>query len=157
MHKTLGFIAAAALLAAPVQARDWADQTTSRHAGTFVGAQLHVGFRGKAIERPRATFGIAPTLSRMSTHGGVHTRIGEGLALSFAASSKPELTFGGVRADRALGFTRDDGRATGLKQGVSTAGWIGIGVGTVLVVGAVGVALWADHVLDCEERENGCS
>jgi hypothetical protein len=156
MHKSLGFIVVAALLAAPAQAHDWADQTTGRNTGAFVGAQLHVGFRGKAIERPRATLGIAPTFSRMSTHGGVHTNIGEGLALSFAPKSKTELTFGGVRADRALGFTSQNGQTAGRKQGVSTAGWIGIGVGTVLVVGAVGVALWADHVLDCEERENGC-
>jgi opacity protein-like surface antigen len=156
MHKSLGFIAAAALLAAPAQAHDWADQTTGRHTGAFVGAQLHVGFRGKTIERPRATLGIAPTFSRMSTHAGVHTSIGEGLALSFGAKSKPELTFGGVRADRALGFTSENGRAADGKQGVSTAGWIGIGVGTLLVIGVVGVALWADHVSDCEERENGC-
>jgi hypothetical protein len=42
------------------------------------------------------------------------------------------------------------------KQGVSTGGWIAIGVGTAVVVAAAGFALWADHVIDCEEREESC-
>ena len=155
MRKSLGFVTAALLVATPVHARDWADQTTGRQTGAFVGAQLHVPLSGKTKERPRASLGVAPTFTRVSTRG-LHTSIGEGLALSITPRSKPQLTLAGARADRALGLTAANGRATGRGQGVSTLGWVGIGVGAVLVVGVVGVALWADHVSDCEERENGC-
>jgi len=156
MRKSVGFVTATLLLATPLQARDWADQTTGRHTGAFAGAQLHVAFGGKTNARPRASLGVAPAFSRASTHG-VHTTIGEGLALSLAARSKPQVTLAGVRADRAFGLTTANGSASGRKQGISTLGWVGIGVGAVLVAGVVGVALWADHISDCEERENGCS
>jgi hypothetical protein len=155
MRKSLGFVTAALLLAAPVQARDWADQTTGQHTGAFAGAQVHIPLGGKTKARARASLGVAPTFSRLSTHG-IHTTIGEGLALTLAPKSKPQLTLAGVRADRALGLTSADGSVSGRKQGVSTLGWVGIGVGAVLIAGVVGVALWADHISDCEERENGC-
>jgi len=156
MHKSLGFIAAVSLLAVPAQAHSWDDQTTGRHTGTFVGAQFKLQFHGGKVDRPRASLGVAPAFSRLSTHG-VHTTIGDGLALSITPGAKPNLTLAGVRADTALGLTRNGRAGSKDKRGVSTGGWIAIGVGTVLVAGAVGFALWADHVLDCEERENGCS
>jgi hypothetical protein len=37
------------------------------------------------------------------------------------------------------------------KSGISTAGWVAIGVGTVLVAGAVGFALWVDAIEDNED------
>jgi hypothetical protein len=37
------------------------------------------------------------------------------------------------------------------KNGISTGGWIAIGVGTVLVAGAVGFALWVDSIEDNED------
>jgi|tagenome__1003787_1003787.scaffolds.fasta_scaffold20903583_3 hypothetical protein len=152
MRKSLGLVAAVSL-ALPAQAHEWADQTTGRHTGAFVGAQFKMAFHGRKVEAPRASLGIAPAFSRVSTHG-VHTNIGDGLALSITRGAKPNLTLGGVRADTALGLTRDGHAAANGKLGVSTGGWIAIGVGTVLVAGAVGFALWADHVIDCEEREH---
>ena len=78
MRKSLGFVTATLLVATPVHARDWADQTTGRQTGAFVGAQLHVPLSGKTKEQPRASLGVAPTFTRVSTRG-VHTSIGEGL------------------------------------------------------------------------------
>ncbi len=150
MHKSLAFVSAILLLAAPLQARDWTDQTTSRQTGAFAGAQLHVPLGGKGKARARALLGVAPTFTRASTHG-VHTTIGDGLALSFTPGAKPNLTLAGIRADRALGLAQEKGPAVSRKQGVSTAGWIAIGVGTVLVAGAVGFALWVDAIEDNED------
>jgi len=155
MRRIIISLALVGLVSAPAQARDWSEQAADRHAGAFVGAQFRVSFDGSRLEKPRASLGVAPTLSRIS-NSGVHTTIGDGLALSLNEESRPELTLAGVRADRALGLTRESGPALNTKQGVSTGGWIAIGVGTVLVVGAVGFALWADHVIDCEERDDGC-
>jgi hypothetical protein len=150
MRKSVGFVTAALLLAAPVQARDWSDQTTGRQTGAFVGAQLHVPLGGKTKAEPRASLGVAPTFTRVSTHG-IHTSIGEGLALNLALKSKPQLTLAGVRADRALGLAARDGPDMEAKNGISTGGWIAIGVGTVLVAGAVGFALWVDSIEDNED------
>jgi hypothetical protein len=150
MRKSLGFVTAALLLATPVQAQDWADQTTGQHTGAFVGAQVHVPLGGKSMARPRASLGVAPAFTRVSARG-VHTNIGNGVALTLAPKSKPELRLAGVRADRALGLTARGGAGMGAKNGISTGGWIAIGVGTVLVAGAVGFALWVDSIEDNED------
>src|SRR3954452_15195243 len=105
MRKSLGLVAAVSL-ALPAQAHEWADQTTGRHTGAFVGAQFKMAFHGRKVEALRASLGIAPAFSRVSTHG-VHTNIGDGLALSITRGAKPNLTLGGVRAHTALGLTRD--------------------------------------------------
>ena len=143
------------MVSAPAQARDWSDQSTGRRVGAFVGGQFRLSFRGSRVERPRASLEMAPTLSRISS-GGIHTTIGDGMALTLDGKSRPELTLAGSRADRALGLARNSGPGMSNKQSISTGGWIAIGVGAAVVVAATGFALWADHVIDCEERDEGC-
>ena len=63
MRKSLGFVTATLLVVTPVHARDWADQTTGRQTGAFVGAQLHVPLSGKTKEQPRASLGCCPASS----------------------------------------------------------------------------------------------
>jgi hypothetical protein len=67
----------------------------------------------------------------------VRTRVGEGIALNLAPSSKPSLTIAGVRADTALGLRPNGQVDADRKLGVSSAGWVAIGVGVVaLAAGA---------------------
>jgi len=153
MRKLLVSLLGASLIAAPLQARDLRDQTIDTRSGTFVGAQLHVPFGGKIADRPRVSLGISPTRSRISNAGMVHTNIGEGLALSFTPDSKPTLTFAGVRADEAFGLKQSGAAGAEREQGVSTGGWIAIGVGTVALVAVGGLYLWAEHISYCEERD----
>ena len=153
MRKYLGLFIACDLIAGPVQARDLRDQAADVRPGTFIGAQLHVSLGGKHAGKARAAIGIAPTRSRISNDGMIRTSIGDGLALSFTGSGQPELTLAGTRADVALGLgprgpTTPDG-----KLGVSTGGWIAIGVGTVALVAVGGLYLWAEHISYCEERD----
>jgi hypothetical protein len=155
MRKTVGLMAGLACISSATQAQVRSDEVVGRSTGVFVGAQFRVPLNGKAKAKPRATLGISPAFSRATMHG-TRTAIGDGLGLSFTPGAKPNLTLGAARADRALGLTRRSGPGAHNKQGISTLGWVGIGVGTALVAGVIGLALWADHVSDCEERENGC-
>lgn len=124
--------------------------------GAFLGARVKLPLGGRTAPKPRAELAFAPTQSRISNSGLVRTRIGEGLAFGLTPHSKPTVTLAGMRADTALGLTGRGLAKNDQKIGISTGGWIAIGVGTVLVVGVVGLALWADHVSDCDSSENGC-
>ena len=57
----------------------------------------------------------------------VKTTIGEGIALNLGR--KPTLTLAGVPADQALGLRPSNEVDAGQKMGVSTGGWIAIGLG----------------------------
>lgn len=137
---------AAGLITTPVQAADWSDV----RPGTFVGARLVIS--GKTGGRPSAALTIAPAQHRI-THGGMSSmRIGEGLALNLTPGAKPSLTLAGVRADTALGLQRDGHPESNKKLGISTGGWVAVGIGTAaLIVG--GLYLAADHIADCDEGE----
>jgi hypothetical protein len=148
MRSALAFITAASLLASPAAAHDYSAGDV--RTGTFVGARLHVPIGGKAMERPHASLGIGPTLTRVSNRE-IRTRIGEGLALDLTPGKKVELKLAGLRADRALGLTTRNGPNKDGKNGISTGGWVAIGVGTVLIAGAVGFALWVDSIEDNED------
>jgi hypothetical protein len=157
MRKVLTSIFVAILLAAPAEAANWQDASSDTRPGAFLGARLKLPLGQQAAAKPRAELAFAPTQSRISSSGLVRTRIGEGLAFGFAPHSKPTLTVAGMRADAALGLGRSGQAKTDRKMGLGTGGWIAVGVGTVLIVGVIGLALWADHVSDCEDRENGCT
>jgi len=156
MRDALAVIIAATLLAAPAEAASWQDQPTEVRPGAFLGARVKLPLGGHTTTKARAELAFAPTQSRISNSGLVRTRIGEGFAFGLTPHSKPTLTVGGTRADVALGFAGAGRAKNDQKMGISTGGWVAIGVGTVLIVGAVGLALWADHVSDCDSRENGC-
>ena len=147
MRKALIGVIAASLVATPIQAAGWEHQATDVRPGAFVGARVQLPLGGTVPARPRAALAIAPTLSRISDDWMIQTRIGEGLALNLQGNAKPTLTVAGVRADQAL----KDRLGEGNRSGISTGGWIAIGVGTVLVAGAIGAALFIDAVNDNSE------
>jgi hypothetical protein len=113
--------------------------------GAFVGARIKLPLGERAMAR--AELAIAPTQSRISASGLVRTGIGEGVALSFDAKSKPFLTVAGSRADRALGLQPRGQADVGKRMGVSSAGWVAIGVG-VVALAAGGYFLYLVHEAD---------
>jgi hypothetical protein len=152
MRKLLLSVTMAALAATPAQAADWQSQAVESRPGVFVGGRLHLSLGGKTAAKPRAALTLAPTMNRMSSSGMTRSTIGEGLSLNFSPRSKPTLTLAGIRADTALGL-RGHGKAEAdRKLGVSSGGWIAIGVGAVAII-AGGLYLAADHIADCDEGE----
>jgi hypothetical protein len=129
MKKAAMVMIATGLLTAPVQAADWSD---TRH-GTFVGARLTIG--GRTGGRPSAALTLSPTQSRISNFGITGTRIGEGIALNLTPGARPTLTLAGVRADTALGLQRNGDLDADKKLGISTGGWVAIGLGVAAVAG----------------------
>lgn len=139
MRKSVVALLIASLVAQPVRA------AADVRPGAFVGVQVKLPFAGKSHPKPTAALAITPTASRISEDGFVRTRIGEGVALNFTASSKPSLTLSGVRADRALGLTRQTQAEPERKLGLSTGAWIGVGVATVVAAVVVGAVLLEDY------------
>ena len=137
---------AAGLITTPVQAADWSDV----RPGTFIGARLTIG--GRTGGRPSAALTIAPTQNRISNNGMSDMMIGEGLALNLTPGAKPTLTLAGIRADTALGLQRGRDLDSGEKLGMSTAGWVAVGVGSAALIFG-GLYLAADHIADCNEGE----
>jgi hypothetical protein len=148
MHKVTVLLATAGLLLVPVEATAAQYQATNVRPGTFVGARLQIAFGGKQASKPRAALAIAPTLTSISDGASVRTSIGEGIALNFGR--KPTLTLAGVRADQALGLTPSKDVDARHKLGVSTGGWIAIGVGVVAVAGG----LYFLHLMDVAEEND---
>ena len=134
MGRILGGIIAAAILAMPSHAAHWQEAAGIR-PGAFVGARMHMSLGGKEPAGPRAYLAIAPSQTRISGDGIVRTRIGEGLALN--VGRKPTLTVAGVPAASALGLQRQGEVDAKKKLGVSTAGWVAIGVGVAVLIGGL--------------------
>lgn len=144
MKKAGIIMIATGLVTTPAQAADWSDV----RPGTFVGARLTIG--GKPGGRPSAALTIAPTQNRISQDGMSSMRIGDGIALNLTPGAKPTLTLAGVRADTALGLQRDRDLDSDNKLGISTGGWVAVGVGTVLAVGAAAFLV----AIDCDESDS---
>jgi hypothetical protein len=147
MRNLILSLACASLLLAPVEAAAAQYETVDVRPGGFVGARFKIAFGGANASKPRAALAIAPTLTRRSDEAGVRTSIGEGVALNFGR--KPTLTLAGVRADQALGLTPSKDVDAEHKLGVSTGGWIAIGIGVAAVAGG----LYFLHLVD-EAEEN---
>jgi hypothetical protein len=138
----------------PAQAADWPDTQHDSRVGAFVGIRLQLRSGGPDGGRARTSFAIAPTRSTNSTSGEIRTRIGEGLALEFSGREAPRATLAGVPFRQNLGLTREDGApANNRKLGVSTGGWVAIGVGVAAVAGA---AIFVNAVTSCEEHDDEC-
>jgi hypothetical protein len=152
MRRLAFSVTLAAFMMTPLQATDWRSQASDNRPGVFVGARVHLSLGGKTAARPRAALTLAPTLNRTSNSGVTRSTIGEGIALNFSPRSKPTLTLAGIRADTALGLQRRGTADDDRKLGVSTAGWVAIGVGAVALIGG-GLYLVADHIADCDEGE----
>jgi hypothetical protein len=119
---------------------------TSTQVSAFAGARLRVPLGG-GREKPRA--GLALTSTLRNGAGG-ELRFAKGAELGFSGrNSGIKLSLAGTPvAQMAQGGRGPEGR----KQGVSTLGWVGIGVGFVaLVLVALVAACSADD--DCPPSE----
>lgn len=123
--------------------------------GVFAGARLRMPLGDRAHQRLRAGLTIAPTMHVRDSEGAVRTRFGEGLELGVAQDRPISLSFAGTRLDR-LGVRPDGTAPGGRRAGVSTLGWIAIGVGATIVVAAGAGYLWLEDALDCDPGDD-CS
>jgi hypothetical protein len=151
-------LAIAALVAAqimvgaqPAMAAGLGDDRTGaiQQQGAFAGARLRVPLGGEGKKKARAGLAVAPVLHSRQADGSVRTRFGEGMEYGFAGGHKAELSLAGRPISQvAQGRTGPDGR----KQGVSTIGWIAIGVGALAAVVLIaGVICLSDD--DCVPSE----
>jgi hypothetical protein len=123
-------LVAAQLAALPASAAELPSDRAAAHSqvGTFAGARLRVPLGGG---REKARAGLALTSTLRSDATG-ELRFARGAELGFASGdSAIRLTLAGTPVSRlAQGGDGPSGR----KQGVSTLGWIAIGVGAALVI-----------------------
>jgi hypothetical protein len=119
--------------------------------GAFGGVQLRVPLGGARAEAPRASLGIAPVARTQDLNGAGRTRIGEGLQLSLEPNRPVTLYLAGTRLDR-LGMAPSGETPGGERAGISTLGWVGIGVGALVVV-AAGVGFWFLEAMECGPGE----
>ena len=117
--------------------------------GTFGGVRLRIPFGGSAREPVRAGITFAPTTRTDHQDGRVRTRIGEGLEFGMVGREPMQFSLAGTPVNRLVqGGSGPDGQ----RLGVSTIGWIAIGVGASLVILVAATALCAsDH--DCLPSE----
>ena len=125
-------------------------ESRSQQSGAFAGLRVRMALDGSAQQRRvRAGLTLAPTLHSRTATGETRLRIGEGIELGIVGREPVRLSLGGTPVNRlAQGAAGPEGQ----RLGVSTIGWIAIGVGVaaVIVVGAA-VICASDH--DCLPSE----
>ena len=120
------------LVATPIAAaelvRDHAIAATE--TGSFAGAQLRLPIGGQAgRERLRAGLVMTPMLRSETAGGRIATRFGEGIELGFGTSRR-----GAALSVAGRPLTGQDRSLPENRAGVSTIGWVAIGVGAVAVI-----------------------
>jgi hypothetical protein len=149
---TIAALAAAQIAAGaqPAMAADLGDEqgAVAARQGAFAGARVRIPLDGSGAREARAGLTIAPILQGRMADGSVRTRFGEGMELRFSGDSAPRLALGGrPLAELTEGRSGPDGR----KLGVSTVGWIAIGVGVAaLVVVAAAVTCQETNCVNSE-------
>jgi len=106
----------------------------AQEAGLFAGARVRLPLGGQ--ERPQrlsAGFVAAPMLMIDRADGSRGSRIGEGLAFGAPGSARPGLSLAG------RSIVPGSPSPTGQRAGVSTIGWIAIGVGALAVIVVAGL------------------
>jgi len=133
----------------PAAAADLVERDSTQ-MGAFAGARLRVPLGGAREERHiRAGLTLAPTIRAQYADGASRLRFGEGLELGVTGRQPLRLSLAGTPINRlGQGGRGPDGQ----RLGVSTIGWIAIGVGAavVIVIGAAAICA-ADH--DCIPSE----
>jgi len=120
--------------------------------GMFGGVQLRLPIGGDArTQRPSFALGVAPMTRSQRLDGSSRMRIGEGLQLRLRPQEPVEMRFAGTRLDR-IGIAPHGQAPDGPRAGVSTLGWIAIGVGAALVIVVAAGALCASDS-DCIPSE----
>jgi len=146
-------VAAQALGAAqPAQAAELIAREAPQ-IGTFAGARLRVPLGNRAHQRLRAGLTIAPTMHARGSDGVSRTRFGEGFELGIARGQRLELSLAGTRIDR-IGVAPGGATPGGRRAGVSTLGWVAIGVGAAVLVVAGAGFLWLRDIQDCDPGED---
>ena len=129
--------------ASPALAADIEDGRTVAPAafGAFAGARLRVPLGSR--EGPKA--GLALTNVRVDGSGA--RRFSRGVEFGFGGADKLQLSIAGQRVDR-LGMQPGGRSPEGQRLGISTVGWVAIGVGVAAVVGGL---LFLDAVRDASD------
>ena len=128
----IAFLVAGQVLASavPAAAQNYAP-VRDTETGAFGGVRLRIPFGGAAREPVRAGLAFAPTARTDYQDGRVRTRIGEGLEFGMVGRGPLQVSLAGTPVNRLVqGRAGPDGR----KLGVSTIGWIAIGVGVAAVI-----------------------
>ena len=103
---------------------------SAQRQGAFAGARLRVPLDGSRAGKAQAGLTVAPMLQGRQADGSIRTRFGEGVELRLTGERGPQMAFGGrTLAQLTDGRTGPDGR----KLGVSTIGWVAIGVGVAAI------------------------
>lgn len=120
----------------------------SNRQGAFAGARVRIPLDGSKTRKAQAGLTIAPMLQGRGADGSIRTRFGEGMELRLSGEARPQFAFAGRSlAQLREGRTGPDGR----KMGVSTLGWIAIGVGVAaVIVVAAGVTCQETNCLGSE-------
>jgi hypothetical protein len=129
-----GLIAFQTIIAAQPAAAASLEEATTVRSGTFAGARMRLSLGGPQTDRKfRAGLTLAPTLRSESTSGETRTRFGEGVELGFTGKRPLTFSISGQPVSRLLpgGRKSEDER----RLGVSTAGYVAIGVGVAALVG----------------------
>src|SRR4051812_19622071 len=106
--------------------------------GSFAGARVSLPFGGR--DKARVGLAVAP-MQRWRETGAIE--MGRGLELGVTRRGKLEFAAGG----RSLHLRE------GRKSGISTVGWVAIGVGTALVVGT---SLFVYAMNHCDHDADEC-
>lgn len=149
MKTLLPGLLAATLCASPVAAADFPPAPFGANAaGAFAGARVRIKLGAKAGPKLRMSLALAP-MTRASGEGRVAFHFGEGLAFGGGAGTAPGLSIAGrpLSAFSPRRASVDKTRASG----VSTLGWVAIGVGAaVIIVLAAGVACQETNCLNSD-------
>jgi hypothetical protein len=119
--------AALSLVAQPLAAAELPRESgIAVERGTFVGARFRIPL-GRSDEKAHA--GLALTATQRAP-GRAELRFAKGLELGYAGDARLRLSLHGQPVSRLVpGKAGPEGR----KLGVSTLGWVGIGVGVVVL------------------------
>ena len=117
---------------------------SAQQRGAFAGARLRMPLGGAEAGKARATLAVAPTLHGQRSDGSVRVRFGEGVELGASRGEEPRLSFGGRPLSQ---LTEGKQGPQGRKAGISTVGWVAIGVGTAALLYLTLFGLCAEEVI----------
>ena len=133
-------VTAQLLLVQPLAAAG-AERAMVTETGTFAGARFRLPLGGsKTKPKPQLGLTFAPMLRLQGAHGRSQMRIGEGVAFGLTGSERTaKLSFGG----RPLSAFATNAETIDAKNklGVSTLGWVAIGVGAAAILYVVAASV----------------
>lgn len=141
-------VASQILAASPAGAASIQDhqELSQRSMGAFAGARLRMPL-GRNPQRPHLGFAIAST-RRDGPTGAM--RFSPGMEMGFTGDGKARFFVGGESWTLA---PQSGERSKGPKAGVSTLGWVAIGVAATALVGA---GLFYAALTDCDDHDDEC-